>query len=281
MCVEDELLDFEVVNPREIPGVFPLKPQEFICDGGSGEYGHRFFVGAIQPIGVPASVAASRPRVPFLLVIFRLTNAAVKADRLDVSQGLVAQWETGRARPTEEMCRRLHEFFGERICGTFGEWVQAEREAKEWSQGELAAGAGLAELTIHYIGTGDAPCRSCGRRKTGATPPFRAKCGTNRAFWLTGPGSAFRVAPVAASPRQFIPAGRLPTRPLDWRPRGAVLAGGLITPTSRSAGAFRGHSVAWTTGRVGVGARRRGASVGAPSRPGRPSRYPTPRSVKR
>ena len=83
----------------------------------------------------------------------QLTQQAL-ADRLGVSQPLVAQWETGRTRPTDEMCGRLQEFFGEPICGTFGERVRAERESRGWSQAELAERAGLAMLTIHYIEMG-------------------------------------------------------------------------------------------------------------------------------
>lgn len=82
-----------------------------------------------------------------------LTQQAL-ADQLNVSQPLVAQWETGRSQPTEENLKKLTELFGQPIFSTFGAWVRDARAAKGWTQAQLAATAGLSALTINFIEIG-------------------------------------------------------------------------------------------------------------------------------
>lgn len=82
-----------------------------------------------------------------------LTQQAL-ADRLNVSQPLVAQWETGRSQPTEQNLEKLTEILGEPIFATFGAWVREARAAKGWTQARLAAEARLSALTINFIEIG-------------------------------------------------------------------------------------------------------------------------------
>ena len=82
-----------------------------------------------------------------------LTQQAL-ADQLSVSQPLVAQWETGRSQPTDENLEKLVEIFGQPIFSTFGAWVRETRAAKEWTQAQLAATAGLSAQTINFIEIG-------------------------------------------------------------------------------------------------------------------------------
>lgn len=57
--------------------------------------------------------------------------------------------------PTDENLEKLVEIFGQPIFSTFGAWVRETRAAKEWTQAQLAATAGLSAQTINFIEIGE------------------------------------------------------------------------------------------------------------------------------
>lgn len=82
------------------------------------------------------------------------------AKKLEVSQALVSQWESGRARPSESNTEKIERVLGalskaEYFRGSpFGEWLKKSRLSKNLSVQELAKGADVSPLTIYLIEKG-------------------------------------------------------------------------------------------------------------------------------
>ena len=95
-----------------------------------------------------------------------LTQADL-AQRLGVSQGYVAQWETGRQIPGNQWRKNLARVLGiskdtragdlDDVEGRseFGAWLKHNREKKDFSVPELAKEAGVTSKTIYDIESGN------------------------------------------------------------------------------------------------------------------------------
>lgn len=97
-----------------------------------------------------------------------LTQADL-AERLGVSQALIAHWETGRQVPPEDRRKELERVLGiskttqahelEDVTGPseFGRWVKHNREKLDFSVPKLAKKAGVTPKTIYDIESGIRP----------------------------------------------------------------------------------------------------------------------------
>jgi transcriptional regulator with XRE-family HTH domain len=92
-----------------------------------------------------------------------LSQAAL-GELVDVTQGAVSAWETGRAAPRHEQLVALERVFSAEAPATttspsqdYGEWVRGRRSQAGLSREQLAAASGVSAVQIYNIETGRSP----------------------------------------------------------------------------------------------------------------------------
>ncbi len=88
-------------------------------------------------------------------------SQAELAQKLEVTQATISNWERGRGTPSEEQQERLRQILGSEDEGqrglegsALGAWLTKARIAKQWSVPELAHEAGLTAPAIYRIEAG-------------------------------------------------------------------------------------------------------------------------------
>ncbi len=75
------------------------------------------------------------------------------AERIDVAQGLVSRWETGKSDPSHYL-EELQQVLGQNLNTEFAQWLSEERKKRKKSINELAMLAGVSSVTIGNIENG-------------------------------------------------------------------------------------------------------------------------------
>ena len=88
-------------------------------------------------------------------------SQASLAERVNVTQGAVSSWETGRAKPRPEQLAAVFSVFSgdEPVAEAspsqaYGEWLRASRDALGQTREQVAASAGVSAIQIYNIETG-------------------------------------------------------------------------------------------------------------------------------